>query len=128
MSDQRHDDTQNLPTLTEVPEEDTTVIDTFTLGPWQQVSPWRVCNVSADGREIKVICDTGTNQASRTIENAANARLIAAAPELLEALKELYGMTKTNILSPYPNAWDKRTNDAVAKAGLAIEKAEGRNG
>jgi hypothetical protein len=34
--------------------------------------------------DIKVICYTANNPKTRTLENEANARLIAAAPELLD--------------------------------------------
>lgn len=53
-----------------------------TPGPWEAKN-WRVC--WRHGGNIGVICDTAHNQQQRTDENKANARLIAAAPELLDA-------------------------------------------
>lgn len=55
-----------------------------TPGPWQS-NNWRVCNTPSETVPIKVICDTANNKRSRTPENEANARLIAAAPSLLDA-------------------------------------------
>jgi len=54
----------------------------FTPGPWE-AKDWRIFHDV--GRDIGVICEVGTNKASRTAKNAANARLIAAAPDLLAA-------------------------------------------
>lgn len=61
--------------------------------------------------------------ASQRLENLdeceANARLVAAAPELLEALKEL----RDRIPEP-PNGWPEL--DRVKRADSAVAKAEGR--
>ncbi len=70
-----------------------------TPGPWS-AKDWRVCSgIDIDGnlipgRTCSVICDTANNKASRTSENKANAKLIAAAPELLEALRDLALLVK----------------------------------
>ena len=57
----------------------------YSPGPWS-ATDYRVCaNVNPNDPPIVVICDTATNKATRTPENAANARLISMAPELLEA-------------------------------------------
>jgi hypothetical protein len=58
-----------------------------TPGPWE-ASRWRVCG-RIDTDRICVICDTAHNAKSRTPENEANARLIAAAPDLLAACQQL---------------------------------------
>lgn len=67
-----------------------------TPGPWKVTdSGYRVVRVSyspSDSETVtdcRYICDTANNKATRIPENAANARLIAAAPELLDALKEI---------------------------------------
>jgi hypothetical protein len=63
----------------------------WTPGPWQ-VTPtgYRIMWVGkqSDGTIIdsSVICDTATNKASRTKQNAANAKLIAKAPEMAQLL------------------------------------------
>lgn len=57
----------------------------FTPGPWS-AKDWRVCaGVYGPPNRFKFICDTATNAKSRNEENAANARLIAAAPDLYAA-------------------------------------------
>lgn len=60
------------------------------------------------------------------IESEANARLIAAAPEMLAALQEIvrqHGLDADNtLLPPIPNRW----MDAISKAEKAINKALGR--
>jgi len=54
---------------------------------------FRVCWIKRDGNgEITasgVVADTANNKATRTPENAARARLIAAAPAMLEALETI---------------------------------------
>lgn len=60
------------------------------------------------------------------LESEANARLIAAAPEMLAALQEIvrqHGLDAENtLLPPIPNRW----MDAISKAEKAINKALGR--
>lgn len=60
------------------------------------------------------------------IESEANARLIATAPELLEALQEIIRQhdldTESTLLPPIPNRW----MEAISKAEKAINKALGQ--
>ncbi len=60
------------------------------------------------------------------IESEANARLIAAAPEMLAALQEIVRQhdldADNTLLPPIPNRW----MDAISKAEKAINKALGR--
>jgi len=63
-----------------------TQIYEHTPGPWD-AKDWRVCH--SIGGDIGVICDTASNAKTRTLENRANARLISAAPELLEACEAM---------------------------------------
>jgi len=107
-------------------------VSAHTPGPWRDDSMkftggWR-CLVSAGIRVIDV-CDPRNRKTDD--QDAANARLIAAAPDLLEAAKQaIFGM-------------DGGTDDALCHKGLmgrkdcaqcrrvdgliaAIEKAEGK--
>jgi hypothetical protein len=66
------------------------------------------------------ICDTANNKATRTPEAAANARLIAAAPDLLAALEaakeeiRLIRMKDANVV--YNPALQSMMSAAIAKA------------
>ena len=81
-----------------------------TLGPWKAITK---------GMDAKVECPDGRSFLIGDIiyheENKANARLIAAAPELLEALKEAY-----TFLDPLDVG-----EDLVTKLIVLIRKAEG---
>lgn len=65
------------------------------------------------------ICTMNTTSAHFTEdEMKANAKLIAAAPELLDALQELitlYYTPEDGYISPYKEAWEK-ANAAIKKA------------
>ena len=85
-----------------------------TPGPWFEEDDAYITISSRPTRGTLLATTTGTNR-------AANARLIAAAPELLGALSDA-----RDILASPPSAYDQRTHDAVlARARAAVEKAEG---
>ena len=72
--------------------------------------PWKIeegCFVSAEGFVIARIigCDSKKNE--------SNARLIAAAPELLEALESMLENWESGGISPYPI---KQARAAISKA------------
>lgn len=103
------------------------------VGPWE-VSPtgYRVSAVKRDAQGIVTdfhyICDTANNKATRTPENAANAKLIAAAPDMAEALLELkdtllsYDGHVTDPLAEF--GWtNKDARAAYIKAEAALKKA-----
>jgi hypothetical protein len=95
-----------------------------TPGPWES-KDWRVVN-DYRNRPIHVICDTASNKVSRTEENKANAKLIAAAPELLEALIDAHRslahfvdsavIPDTTVMQAYAQA---KLAEAKARAALA---------
>ncbi len=77
-----------------------------TPGPWRVTGP----NVRAGHALLAIVCDHWADEKTPEPEKEANARLIAAAPDLLDALKEItleHGMTE--------------------KARAAIAKATGEN-
>ena len=86
-----------------------------TPGPWD-ANRWRVC--AEPNGKIEVICDTANNKETRNEENAANARLIAAAPELLAACENAMEII------------DHRNNitfmELAAQLRAAIAKAKGQ--
>ena len=87
-------------------------MSTHTPGPWVAVAPgadWLVR--ASDGRSFVV------GDAIYHPENGANARLIAAAPDLLRGLK--YYVEHAELYSGYDEA-------EVRAADAAIAKAEGR--
>lgn len=75
-----------------------------------------------DDKEQLVACAIPDSK----LESEANARLIAAAPEMLAALQEIVRQhdldAENTLLPPIPNRW----MDAISKAEKAINKALGR--
>ena len=103
-----------------------------TKGPWKLEefdSGWAIETATGDYYIADVLKSNDANT-HETID-AANARLIAAAPELLEALKQLQFEVSINHYS-YEDDDDKNSsvthrklNEALKKAMGAIAKAEG---
>ena len=91
----------------------------FTPGPWEASPSRKSCDwhVYETNKVMIAICDRST-----TTENEANARLIATAPELLEALK-LWRDSAADLTVPagYRMVFAK----IIDKSELAIAKAEG---
>ena len=90
-----------------------------TPGPWKVLSEEAIRIKSQDGSLLAMLHHLrgvhGVNGRIPIEEVHANARLIAAAPELLEALKELLGLAERH-------GW---LHVAVNNARAAIAKAEG---
>jgi hypothetical protein len=86
----------------------------YTKGPWS-LTEFRGCFAYVSsvyhGDLARVVWRMEDDE--HTPECEANARLIAAAPDLLEALK--------NVIRGVPDTWD-----GVIKARAAINKAEGK--
>ena len=88
-----------------------------TAGPWKNSGAigagiW----ITAPESQIAVVYGKGT-----TPEAVANADLVAAAPELLEALKKIAGLRDTWVYAA------DAANEAIAIARDAVKKAEGRS-
>ena len=89
-----------------------------TPGPWQAQDYWIIGCVE-DSWDIMAGADTACpKRVAKVFTSEADARLIAAAPELLEALKNLYTAT--------PDNEGGELGRACMKARAAIAKAEGR--
>lgn len=90
----------------------------YSPGPWRYIGP----NSLYPSRVMVAAAEDGIEiyNVPLTEETAANARLIAAAPELLEALR-LVCFTIKDDARPMTN----RQHDALVKAEAAIRKALG---
>ena len=89
----------------------------YTKGPWEVDR--RASTRVTDGADTTI---ASAGMASRTMEDAqANARLIASAPDLLEALKRASGLIGGGSLVQY-SAWA----DLCRAIDAAIDKAEGK--
>ena len=86
-----------------------------TPGPWEAFQNDLGCGVLATKRADVAYCWTRDGwplDSSRPIsESVANARLIAAAPELLEVLKEIMSWEENE-----QALWAKKARAAIAKA------------
>lgn len=92
-----------------------------TAGPWTLRGKLTVAVIRHPKDHI--VCNvrneiTGFEPAGERAEQEANARLIAAAPELLEALKKLHESLPTDLT-------DGQCHAACIKAKKAISRAEG---
>ena len=95
-----------------------------TAGPWHSQRPHGsdipVWGVDEKSRGCVALVNMS---AERATEAAANARLIAAAPEMYEALKALHACHRAFSGS---DAWTMLDDEARAAAEATIAKAEGR--
>ena len=92
--------------------------NSFTPGPWRAEFPDEISVRDADGGRIAILANLkgrlGMKGRRDTSEVEANARLIAAAPDLLEALQEMVRTFAKN----HPLAVD------VARAAIARATGE----
>ena len=101
-----------------------------TSGPWQVVTgeDWDGATVQTQGGRIVACCDgcdiPGATKEPTTEEAKANARLIAAAPEMLDALKTLHACHRAFSGS---DDWTTLDDEARAEVEAIIAKAEGRD-
>jgi hypothetical protein len=80
-----------------------------TPGPWKTNGDPYVS--TADGKRSIAFCDT-----RQAHEDRANARLIAAAPDLLEALKDIVGFWDSIVPTDAVNQMHINARAAIAKA------------
>lgn len=74
--------------------------------PWETCcGGWRV--VSGDSRECHVVCDVGTNKASRNPRNAANAEFMAIARNAFDIM-----MRRQWWVVPHGRFWRVRGDDS----------------
>jgi hypothetical protein len=89
-----------------------------TPGPWQ-VKPSNNEITNADHGRLPFAIVAGYSLIGATYENGKDARLIAAAPELLEALKLCEGNISSLLASAHPKVygeWLTVVSAAIAKA------------
>lgn len=102
--------------------------------------PWERGDGAANGCAGYIYCDDATGSAVASVvfspdfigrsdaETEANARLIAAAPELLEALKEIVKACEECEADENMSIVDAFTQDMEDAARAAIAKATGESG
>lgn len=95
-----------------------------TPGPWSFDRDWcRLPTIfGADGKKIAIVEKTSRNE--HTSEQAANARLIEAAPDLLAACVDLTDQLSLLARDAKTNPWVQQGFAAIAKAGGAISQDE----
>lgn len=94
-----------------------------TPGPWHVSEKGFIAGESAptvyatdDELRYVAFCNDRWNEKGRETDNLANARLIAAAPELLESLEAMYAMFNGNGVTPEDDAAIDAARSAIAKA------------
>lgn len=124
----------------EIPSQDVAAPEvrqrSFTPGPWKEIAG----HVFAPGQHGANICSVSELRATTTVgytpvelgskdfhEACANARLIAAAPELLAALKIASDHLHTALNDVHANKQASAILDAFDAINSAITKAEGRS-
>lgn len=86
--------------------------------------PWRLSKITAfsiegaNGRHVASSggYSTNVNPEQADMESMANARLIAAAPELLETLEKLMEMREQCFIPNEEDWWDNMARSAIRKA------------
>jgi len=91
-----------------------------TSGPWDIHGDFREIHELHDSDGVRTLADVDPDNLMPGAERAANARLIAAAPELLEAL---YNMVISAV--PGMNWTDESGQLMIRNARAAIAKARG---
>ncbi len=105
-----------------------------TPGPWKAVRCRHGWHIGPQPGGVCTICDDSqfgdVADRSRYLQQEANARLIAAAPELLAALERVYphGCASHDVTCPYVRGGDYTScNCKPGRALAVIAKTEGSN-
>ncbi|EMO9523411.1 hypothetical protein RJ634_005989 [Pseudomonas aeruginosa] len=93
--------------------------DNFTKGPWRPGFK-NIGHVTAENGAVIAKCERLTS----LVNVQANARLMAASPELLEALRELLSVYEGTVRSAHCQV--EADNETVDMARAAIAKATGQ--
>jgi hypothetical protein len=88
--------------------------------------PWRVEDRYVRALKVKDIAEVPSGGVMHGKVDAANARLIAAAPDLLDALTGVLALTRTGTHPDDKTEHCCRICAAIVKARAAVAKAEGR--
>lgn len=92
--------------------------------------PWLVRGTDVYGAGVKVASAPSMRQtAGSTVgheQATANARLVAASPELVASLREMVDLYTELVNSGDAGFWDPETEKQVQRARAAIAKAEAR--
>ena len=85
-----------------------------TKRPWKAIESWAYSHDGTQLEVMRVVDSDNSDVLAKVHEGPANARLIAAAPELLSLVIDLYTFRKKD----YPNdiTFDDRYNEAIRKA------------
>lgn len=101
-----------------------------TPGPWHVSKvdrDWVVSALSTDAVDYSVAYCQPSGWHKKDLNHKANAHLIAAAPDLLEALKSVINAIDTaNALTGHLEGFAKVFAPTLAAANAAIAKAEGQ--
>lgn len=102
-----------------------------TPGPWHINGEYHIYAKTAQGALPVRVAQAVPLRNGNSDERGANARLIAAAPELLEALKyaaELVQTARQHFPKPIKNADRFKLENTCATINKAIAKADGKEG
>ncbi|MDX9747441.1 MAG: hypothetical protein RBT57_02970 [Paludibacter sp.] len=90
---------------------------THTPGPWKTNYSERYPEYDfVTGKNGEIICQFFSKSEEDYSNKEANAKLIAAAPELLEALRELHDLLEENLPTWYLGLHHIKANIAIKKA------------
>lgn len=96
----------------------------YTPGPWQtseQFNGTHQQTIAIHGPDFQEVCEVNTTMSIGEVQMIANAHLIAAAPELLEALK--FCKAALAFYMGQEKEGPKSAETALHKAAMAVAKA-----